>query len=165
MIRPELAYILKVILAIGGLVFSIRSFLACTGQGVLIGLVSLVVSVLSAIVFTRPEFIGMKYGYPTNCVEETISLLLLPVKIVFTLCTLLVGIGVVGGLFYGIYLWIDMGGFSASAVLSGVAYAPVLFPLAAYVAYLAMVFLLDLYRSVCSIPRKLDDVRKAIESK
>lgn len=165
LIRPELAYILKVILALGGLVLAIRSFFLFTGDGVQLGLISLAVSILSTIVFTRPEFVGMKCGYPTNCVEEAISLILLPVKIVFILSTLLIGFGVVAGLIYGIYLWIDIGGFAAVGSLSVVAFAPVLFPLVAYVAYLALVFVLDLYRAVSSVPRKLDEVRKTIESK
>lgn len=165
LIRPELAYILKVILALGGLVLAIRSFFFFTSYGVQLGLISLVIAILATIVFSRPEFVGMKYGYPTNCVEEAISLLLLPVKIIFTLSTLLIGVGIVGGLGYGIYLWIDFGGLAASGALSVVAFAPVLFPLVAYVVYLTLVFLLDLYRAISSVPRKLDDVRKAIESK
>ena len=165
LIRPELAYILKVILALGGLVLAIRSFFFFTSDGVQLGLVSLAIAILATIVFSRPEFVGMKYGYPTNCVEEAISLLLLPVKIVFTLSTLLIGVGIVGGLGYGIYLWIDLGGLVASGALSVVAFAPVLFPLVAYVVYLTLVFFLDLYRAISSVPRKLDDVRKAIESK
>lgn len=163
-IRPELAYILKVTLGIGSLVFSVLAFFTFTLWGTIAGLVGIVVSVIASIVFTRPAFIGMKFDYPTNCVEETISLVLLPVKVVFTLLTPLIGLSVICGLIGGIVLWFDNAA-EAGICLGATAVTPVLVPVGSYFSYLALVFMLDLYRAVSSVPRKIDELKKVVESK
>lgn len=164
MIRPELAYILKVLFGLGGIVMAIRMLLCFTVEGLEVALVCIGISVIASIVFTRPEFVGMKFGYPTNVVEEIISLVLIPLKICFSLFTSLLGLVVVGGLVIGICKWFSCA-IEASLYFGAVAIAPVVLPLAGYIMFVFIVFTLDLYRSICSVPRKLDEVRKAVETK
>ena len=164
MIRPELAYILKVVFTLGSLVMALYSLLTFSGDGFVAGLLFLVIAVLSTIVFSRPGIVGFKFAYPTNCVEEVISIVLLPVKLVFSLLTPIIAVVSVIALIGGIVMWFS-NGMEAAMYLGVSALAPVLVPLAAYVAYLMMTFVLDLYRSICSMPRKIDELKEAIRAK
>lgn len=157
--RPELIYILKVILGLGMLLLAAYLVFQFEADMFKLAIVALIVSVLTIIVFSNPSIIGVKSGYPTNGVEEAIAVLLLPVRIVLALLTLLVGCGTVGVIVYGVVLWFD-NGFAAAAAFGTAVVAPLLIPLAAYLLYLVIVFTLDFYRALVSIPRKLDELKR-----
>lgn len=159
-VRPELLYVLKVLLGLGGLVLSAYLILQFTADSFKTAIVVIVFSLLSIIVLTRPEIIGAKPGYPTNCVEEAITLILMPVRFVLAMMTFLIGIATVVGLVYGLIAIFD-NGFEAILYLDVTTVLPLFAPLAIYFAYLNIMFFLDLYRAVVSIPRKLDDLKKA----
>lgn len=162
--RPELLRILEVLLGLGGLVLAVGMLLQFTGESLVDALVLAAISLLMIIVFSHPALIGVKADYPTNVVEEWIAILLLPLKIVLSLLTLVTGIVTVVLFVTGIVQLFD-NGFEAMSTLVEAALAPLVVPLGAYLLYLATVFLLDLYRAVVSLPRKLDDLCRAVESK
>lgn len=163
-IRPELAHILKVAFGLGGLALAIAGFFSGTGEGAVFGLVALVGAVICVIVFSRPDLIGVKYDYPKNCLEEAIGLVLLPLKVLCSLIALVVAVAMIACLVMGIVAWFDKYGDPTSTLLVG-AVVPMMLPLIVYSAYLSVFAVCDLFRAVCSVPQKLDDVRKAIESK
>ena len=162
--RPELLYINKVVLGLGGIVLAAYLILQFDSDAFVAGLISLVVALLAIIVFSRPAIVGVKADYPTNGVEEAITILLFPIKFLLALLTSVVGVGTVGVLAYGIVkLFSD--GMEGALFLLVAALLPFLLPIVVYFAYLCTAFVLDFYRALVSIPRKLDDVRKAIEAK
>ena len=162
--RPELLYILKVLLGLGGVIMAL--VLLCEGL-VQLALVLAVLAILQIIICTRPALVGIKPGYPTNAVEEFLTMVLLPLKIVLALLPFIVVVAAVGGFIYGV-TFLFKGEFAimvSPGVFGAAALAPLLLPLAVYVLYLFVSFTLDLYSALVSIPRKLDDVKKAIEDK
>lgn len=159
-VRPELLYILKVILGLGGLVLSAYLLLQFSFDAFKLAIIALISSILSIIVLSRPEIIGVKPGYPTNCVEEAITLIMLPVRFVLSMMTLLVSIATVVGLIYGL-IAIFNNGLAATLYLDVTTVLPLVVPLAVYFSYLFAMFVLDFYRAVVSVPRKLDELKKA----
>lgn len=159
-VRPELLYVLKVLLGLGGLVLGAYLILQFSADSFKAAIAVIVFSLLSIIVLTRPEIIGVKAGYPTNCVEEAVTLILMPVRFVLAMMTFLIGIGTIGGLIYGLIAIFD-NGLEAILYLDVTTVVPLFAPLAVYFVYLNVMFFLDLYRAVVSIPRKLDELRKA----
>lgn len=164
--RPELMYILKVLFGLGGLVVAVMALLlqqfskdAWTQAAVLA-----VISPLTIIVFSNPRIVGLKEGYPQNGVEELITILMFPLKALLALLTTVLGIAVVAGFVYGIVKLFTSAEF-ASVILLATAVIPLLLPLAVYLAYLFLMFGLEFYRALVSIPRRLEDVRKAISNK
>ena len=107
----------------------------------------------------RPGIVGVKPDYPANCVEEVIALVLFPVRVLIALLTLLIGMAAVGGIIYGIVQWFD-DGLSAAMTFGAAAFVPFLVPLVVYFIYLVVVFTLDFYRAIVSVPRKLDELKK-----
>ena len=120
---------------------------------------TLIFAVLMIICLERPGIVGVKPGYPVNCVEEVIALVLFPVRVLIALLTLLIGMAAVGGLVYGIVLWLD-DGLSAAIAFGATALVPFVVPLIVYFIYLVVVFTLDFYKAIVSIPRKLDEMKK-----
>ena len=163
-VRPELLYIAKILLGLGGLVVSVWLLLQFDGGALATAIALAVDSFLALVVLSHPGLIGLKAGYPTNAVEETITILLFPLKFLLSLLTLVVGLTTVVLLVVGVVNVFSNGG-EAFADFSAAALAPVVVPLGAYVAYLAIMFVLDLYRAVVSLPRKLDELRRAVESR
>lgn len=159
MVRPELLYIGKVVLGLGGLVLAV--FLTLKFDGEMFGLAIAVAlyALMAIVVFSRPEIMGVKAGYPTNCVEEAITLVLMPIRVVLALMAILVGLCTIGGLVYGI-IQLFRNGMEAIIYLDITTVVPLVAPLAIYFAYLNIMFILDLYRALVSIPRKLDALRK-----
>jgi hypothetical protein len=162
--RPELLYILKVVLGLGGIVLAIYFILQFNSEAFVAGLIALVVALLAIIVFSRPAIVGIKADYPTNGVEESITILLFPIKFVLALLTFVVGVGTVGVFVYGIVMLFSSG-MEGALFLLGAALLPFILPIVVYFTYLCTAFVLDFYRALVSIPRKLDDVRKALEAK
>lgn len=161
-IRPELLYINKVVLGLGGLVLAIFLVLQFNADAFIGAIVSLVVAALAIIVCSCPAIVGVKADYPTNGVEEAIAILLFPVKFLLALLTLIVGVATVALFVVGVVNLFD-NGIEGATYLLVAALMPFLLPLAVYFVYLCTAFLLDFYRALVSIPRKLDDVRKALE--
>jgi len=162
--RPELLYILKVVLGLGGIVLAVYFILQFNSEAFVAGLIALVVALLAIIVFSRPAIVGIKADYPTNGVEESITILLFPIKFVLALLTFVVGVGTVGVFVYGIVMLFSSG-MEGALFLLGAALLPFILPIVVYFTYLCTAFVLDFYRALVSIPRKLDDVRKALEAK
>ena len=158
-IRPELMYIMKVIFGIGGILLGVYLLLNFDKDLVVMAIAALIFAVLMIICLERPGIVGVKPGYPVNCVEEVIALLLFPVRVLIALLTLLIGMAAVGGLVYGIVLWFD-NGLSAALAFGATALVPFVVPLIVYFIYLVVVFTLDFYRAIVSIPRKLDEMKK-----
>ena len=158
-IRPELMYIMKVIFGIGGILLGVYLLLNFDKDLVVMAIAALIFAVLMIICLERPGIVGVKAGYPVNCVEEVIALVLFPVRVLIALLTLLIGMAAVGGLVYGIVLWFD-DGFSAAIAFGATALVPFVVPLIVYFIYLVVVFTLDFYRAIVSIPRKLDEMKK-----
>lgn len=158
-IRPELMYIMKVLCGIGGILVGVYLLLNFDKDLVAIAIAAIIFAVLMIICLERPGIVGVKPGYPVNCVEEVIALVLFPVRVIIALLTLLVGIAAVGGIVYGIVQWFDNGVFAAM-VFGATALVPFAVPLIVYVIYLVVVFTLDFYRAIVSIPRKLDELKK-----
>lgn len=161
-IRPELLYINKVVLGLGGLVLAIFLILQFDSDAFVGAIVSLGVAVLAIIVFSCPAIVGVKADYPSNGVEEAIAILLFPIKFLLALLTLIVGIATVALFVVGVVKLFD-NGLEGATYLLVAALMPFLLPLAVYFIYLCTAFLLDFYRALVSIPRKLDDVRKTLE--
>lgn len=159
-VRPELLYVLKVLLGLGGLVLSAYLILQFTADSFKLAIAVIVFALLSIIVLTRPEIIGVKPGYPTNCVEEAVTLILMPVRFVLAMMTFLIGIATIVGLVYGLIAIFD-NGLEAILYLDVTTVLPLFAPLAIYFVYLNVMFFLDLYRAIVSIPRKLDELKKA----
>jgi len=158
-IRPELMYIMKVICGIGGVLLGVYLLLNFDKDLVVSAIAAIIFAVLMIICLERPGIVGVQSGYPVNCVEEVIALVLFPVRVLIALLTLLVGMAVVGGLVYGIVQWFD-NGLAAAIVFATTALVPFLVPLAVYFIYLVVVFTLDFYKAIVSIPRKLDEMKK-----
>ena len=119
---------------------------------------AIIFAVLMIICLGRPDIVGVKAGYPVNCVEEVISLVMFPVRVVITLMTLLIGMATVGGLVCGIALWFD-DGMEAAIAFATTALIPLVVPVAVYIGYLAVVFTFDFYKAIVSVPRKLDELK------
>ena len=158
-IRPELMYIMKVIFGIVGILLGVYLLLNFDKDLVVIAIVALIFAVLMIICLERPGIVGVQPGYPVNCVEEAIALVLFPVRVLIALLTLLIGMAAIGGLVYGIVLWFD-DGLSAAIAFGATALVPFVVPLIVYFIYLVVVFTLDFYRAIVSIPRKLDEMKK-----
>ena len=158
-IRPELMYIMKVIFGIGGILLGVYLLLNFDKDLVVMAIAALIFAVLMIICLERPGIVGVKAGYPVNCVEEVIALVLFPVRVLIALLTLLIGMAAVGGLVYGIVQWFDYG-LSAAIAFGATAFVPFVVPLIVYFIYLVVVFTLDFYRAIVSIPRKLDEMKK-----
>ena len=158
-IRPELMYIMKVIFGIGGILLGVYLLLNFDKDLVVMVIAALIFAVLMIICLERPGIVGVKPGYPVNCVEEVIALVLFPVRVLIALLTLLIGMAAVGGLVYGIVQWFDYG-LSAAIAFGATALVPFVVPLIVYFIYLVVVFTLDFYRAIVSIPRKLDEMKK-----
>ena len=158
-IRPELMYIMKVICGIGGILLGVYLLLNFDKDLVSTAITAIIFAVLMIICLERPAIVGVKPGYPANCVEEVIALVLFPVRVLIALLTLLIGMAAVGGIIYGIVQWFD-NGLAAAMTFSTTAFVPFLVPLVVYFIYLVVVFTLDFYRAIVSIPRKLDEMKK-----
>ena len=158
-IRPELMYIMKVICGIGGILLGVYLLLNFDKDLVSTAITAIIFAVLMIICLERPAIVGVKPGYPANCVEEVIALVLFPVRVLIALLTLLIGMAAVGGIIYGIVQWFD-DGLSAAMTFGAAAFVPFLVPLVVYFIYLVVVFTLDFYRAIVSIPRKLDELKK-----
>ncbi len=159
-IRPEFLYIMKVSYGLGGLLLGVYFILQFNAGLMVVGIVSIIFAVLMIISFNRPEIVAIKADYPTNCVEEVIALILLPVRILLALVTLIIGIGCVGGVVYGVTLLFSEEVLGCALVFSFTAVLPLVLPLAIYGIYLAVVFWLDFYRAIVSIPRKIEELKK-----
>ena len=157
-IRPELMYILKVLLGLGGLLLGAYLLLNFNSDLIVSAIVAIVFAVLMIICLERPGIVGVKAGYPINCVEEVIALVMFPVRLIVALITPLTGIIAVGGIVYGVVQWFD-NGLSAALTFAAAALVPFLLPLVVYLGYLVFVLTLDLYRAIVSIPRKLDELK------
>ena len=158
-IRPELMYIMKVVFGVGGLLLGAYLLLCFDSDLVVPAIVAVAFALLMVICLDRPEIVGVKAGYPGNCVEEIISIILFPIRVVITLLTPLVGVAAVGGIVYGVVLWFD-NGLEAAIAFGVTAILPLLLPIFVYVGYLLVVCTLDLYKAIVSIPRKLDELKK-----
>ena len=158
-IRPELMYIMKVIFGIGGILVGVYLLLNFDKDLVAYAIGAIIFAILMIICLERPGIVGVQSGYPVNCVEEVLAIVLFPVRVLIALLTLLIGMAVVGGLVYGVVLWFD-DGISAAIAFCATALAPFVVPLAVYFGYLVVVFTLDFYRAIVSVPRKLDEMKK-----
>ena len=158
-IRPELMYIMKVVCGIGGLILGAYLLLNFDGALAVLAISVIIFAVLMVICLERPGIVGVKPGYPVNCVEEVIALVLFPIRMVIALLTLLIGMAAVGGLVYGVVQWFDSGMYAA-LVFGATAIVPFAIPLLVYFLYLVVVFTLDFYRAIVSVPRKLDELKK-----
>ena len=158
-VRPELMYIMKVVCGIGGVLLGVYLLLNFDKDLVGTAIAAIIFAVLMIICLERPGIVGVQSGYPVNCVEEVIALVLFPVRVLIALLTLLVGLAVVGGIVYGIVQWFD-NGLSAAVTFGTTALVPFVVPLIVYLVYLVVVFTLDFYRAIVSIPRKLDEMKK-----
>lgn len=165
--RPELLYIFKALHFFGALIWGISLILMFDSDLFWAALIVLVSGALLTIVFGNPGLIGVKAAHPQNAIEEVLCILLLPIKVVLSLLTLVIGLGTVGLFVYGIVELCrsNYGGIETLPLFGMAIGAPVLIPLAVYLVYLLLMFTLDFYRAIVSVPRKLDDVRKAIEGK
>ena len=157
-IRPELMYILKVLLGLGGLLLGAYLLLNFKSNLIVPAIIAIAFAVLMIICLERPGIVGIKAGYPINCVEEVIALVMLPVRVIIALITPLTGIVAVGGIVYGVVQWFQ-DGISAALTFAATALIPFLLPLAVYLSYIALVFTIDLCKAVASIPRKLDELK------
>ena len=165
--RPELLYILKVLLGLGGIVMAVVLLLQFSSYLVETAIYLVILSLVTIIVFTRPALVGIKADYPKNAVEEFLTLAMLPLKTVLALLPFIVVVSTIGGFVYGLTMFFK-GQFAIMAsplIFTAAAVAPLLLPLVVYAVYLIVSFTLDIYRSLVSIPRKLDEVRQAIENK
>ena len=158
-VRPELLHILKVLLGLGGIITAIYLLLQFDSSTVVPAIEYAIVAVLAIIVCSRPAIAGMKEGYPTNGVEEAITILLLPVRVVLSLLSLLIGIATVAAFVYGFVLLFKEGLISFTT-FAGAAVVPFLLPFFTYLIFLLVMFILDFYRALVSIPRKLDELKK-----
>ena len=162
-IRPELMHILKVLLGLGGLLLGAFWLLNFNSRLIVPAIIAIVLAVLMIICLERPGIVGIKAGYPINCVEEVIALVKFPVRVIVALITPLTGIIVVGGIVYGVVRCVQGAeydyGMSAALTFAATALIPFLFPLIVYLGYLVFVFTLDLYKALVSIPRKLDELK------
>lgn len=162
--RPEFIYINKVLLGIGGLLAAICLLLRFDSDLVVPALVIGIVALIAIVVYSNPGMVGVKEGYPKNVVEELITISMFPVKIFLALLTPIIGLAVVGGVVYGVIEMFN-DGITAATVFLVTALLPFALPMIAYFLYLVLMFLFDFYRAMVSIPRRLEDVRKAIAEK
>ncbi len=160
-LRPELLYILKVGLGLGGFVGAVVALLGFSVEGLVLAVVLLVIAALFAIVFSCPSLIGIKAGYPANTAEESITLMLLPVKIVLVLLTPIVALASVAALLIGICK-IFSNGLEAAMTLTASAVLPLALPLIVYFSYLLLVFWLEMCRVFVSMPRKIDELKESL---
>ena len=107
--RPELMYVLKVLLGIGGLLLGLYLLLNFDSDLMRYAIVSIVIAVLMLICLGCPGIVGLKAGYPVNCVEEVITLIMFPIRVIIALITPLTGIAALGGIIYGVVQWFDSG--------------------------------------------------------
>ena len=157
-IRPELMYIMKVLFGLGGLLVGVYLLLNFDSSPIALAIATIIFAILMIICLERPGIVGVKAGYPVNCVEEVIALVMFPIRVVIALITPLTGIIAVGGIVYGVVKWFD-NGLSAVQTFAATAFIPFLLPLVVYLSYLVLVFTLDLYKAIVSVPRKLDELK------
>ena len=144
---------------LGGILLGAYLLLNFDKDLVVPAIVAIIFAVLMIICLERPGIVGVKPDYPVNCVEEVIALVLFPVRVLIALLTLLIGVAAVGGIVYGILLWFDEG-LAAAIVFGATALVPFVVPLIVYFIYLDVMFTLDFYKAIVSIPRKLDELKK-----
>lgn len=166
LVRPELLYIFKVAFGLGGFLFAICSLFL--GEfGWMLG--GAFVAVLCTVVCTCPEVAGMQSGHPTNAIEEIISLIVFPVRLLLSFFAMLIGLLVTPAVVVGVIMTCMFGTGDTEAkgcaMLLMALVASLFAPLVIYFLVLIFNACMDLYRTVASLPRKLDDVRKAIENK
>ena len=159
-VRPELLYILKVLLSFGGLCFGIYLLFQFSGITTVFALCAFLIAFLALVLLSHPAIIGTKADYPTNVVEEGCALVLIPLKIVLALLPLLLGIGCVVGLVMGVVKMFSNGAMALS-VFVGTVLLPFFLPLIVYYCFLTLVGFIDFISGIASIPRKLDEVKKA----
>lgn len=160
-IRPEFMYILKTVLGVGSLLGGIVLLFS---KEILASVSLFGIGVIAVILLGCPKLIGCAPGYPKNTVEEIISIFRMLIKSVLVFATLATGIATLGGLGYGLWQFFSDLKFPAGSIfvfLSAVV-APLAIPLAVYFFYLAVMFTLDGYRAVVSIPAKLDALKEAL---
>lgn len=165
--RPELLFIFRVLFGIIGflsVVFCLYlGYLGFNGHNedammlaVVLSIMIIIVTVLIILCLLYPDVIRVKPGYPTNCAEELVIILLLPMRITISLTILLTGVVFVLGILRGLT---EAGKHDDLFYLLCTVIIPFALPFAAYITYLAMNFTLDLYRAITSIPRKLDELK------
>lgn len=161
-VRPELLYILKVLLGVGCIVGGIVSALTFTSEGVGVGIALFVLGLIFSVLLGRPQVVSVEADYPKNTVEEVVSIFRMLIKSVLVFATMLTGVATFGWVIYGLVNVIS--NFRSPSVSSDyfmqAVLGPLVIPLAVYVLYLTVSFILDLYRAVVSIPAKLDKLTK-----
>lgn len=162
--RPELVYINKVVFGLGGFVAALYLILQFNEDAFVCALVVALVAVLAIIVFSNPAIVGVKVDYPQNSVEEIITILMFPLKLILALLTPIIGIAVIGGLVYGVVKLFD-DGMPATIAFLAVAIMPLVVPIVVYFSYLLLTFGFELYRALVSVPRRLEEIRKAVSEK
>lgn len=110
-IRPEVGAILK-LSAIGCLVWAVAQL--CLGE-VVMALIGLLDGALSVIVLAKPESFGIKYETPSNAVDEIVSLVRLPFRVVLKLISPVVVIAIV---------WLVVESVSTMFEVAKIKYAP-----------------------------------------
>lgn len=165
--RPEVLYILRVLCGLGGVLFAITMILEFDMDLLAPIVMVLGVAVLMTIACLCPEMVGVKAGHPQNAVEECLSILLFPIRILLSLFPIVMGVATVGAFIYGFTLLTEeyVGIPLAASTWATAAMLPLAVSLSCYLAMLVLHFVLDLYRALVSIPRKLDEVRDALKEK
>lgn len=149
-IRPELLYVLKLLIITAYLLLIFVNFR-------LILLLPVVIILLSLL--SQPKLVGIKADYPENAVIEIRAFLIMLLNILMFLLSPVVVIAAALCLVFAIF------GERNSGLYPVAILAPVLFPLVLYFFYIIYTFLLDLFGAICSVPSKLDGIRETIQDK
>lgn len=165
LMRPEYIYICKVVSGLGGLILALFLLLQFSAKTFIPAIGIAVYAVLSIIVYSKPSLFGVKEGYPQNCAEEYITLIMFPVKVILALSTILIGIAVAIGFVCGV-IAIRSNGLGEGIIIFFVtALIPFVAPLVIYFAYLLLMFCFEAYRAMVSIPRRLESLQKALSDR
>ncbi len=148
-----------VLQGIGGFVMGLKMGMGFTG--VLIGVCSLILSLLVAVAALYPSVLAIEVDGQSSAGEEFIGLLTFFMKSVLFLLPFAVFIGGIAMLWFLLFQL----GIAAEYSMAMVAMIPVicgigLAPLAVYLVYLSYYFMLDVCRAILSIPEKLDKLNR-----
>lgn len=160
-IRPEVLYLLRLLLGMGGLVATVCMTLSFDIAAIVGAHIVFLLSSILIVVTMNPAVIGYEEGNPTNCLEEAIGLVLFFVKTLLFLLTPILTICCIGGFFAGIGAICDGSPFAGCVFLSSAGIVTIV-PFVVYIAYVVYFWFIDLVCGLASIPSKLDKIHQAL---
>lgn len=161
-IRPQVAYALKVIVSVGLIVLAGKLIIGeATRDAIILGIALALVGVAWAICMECTSITRIRVGTPANGVEEFAALVLLPVRFIAAMLPVATALTLVGGSVYACTVFSDSGEMIA-LVLAGLVMLPLVASLVFYLYYVCTTLALDFLKAVAAIPGRLDGLNQTL---